>query len=265
MSLHRSFLSLFLLLSSVAVSCSISASDGTVHKLMTYNVRNGIGIDDSVSVRRVADAIVRQAPEIVAVQELDSVTGRSQGRYVLGDIGKMTGMYPCYSPAIDYDGGRYGIGVLCRTEPLSVHRYSLPGEEEARAMIVVEMTDYMFACTHMSLTDADRMRSLDIIRSVASESYSATHKPFFIAGDFNSHPDSEFIKALMVEFTPLTDTTVPTFPADIPDETLDYIILYAPSVTGPVKSGSSVVNEPSASDHRPVVTVVTLPDTSRRS
>lgn len=231
------------------------------HRLMTYNVRNGIGIDDSVSVGRVADAIVRQNPDIVAVQELDSVTGRSKGRYVLGDLAELTGMYPCFAPAIDYDGGRYGIGVLCRAEPLSVNRYPLPGEEEARALIVVEMPDFLFACTHLSLTEADRMRSLDIIRSVAS----GAEKPFFIAGDFNSHPDSEFIQALCADFTPLTDVTVPTFPADRPDETIDYIMLYSPSVTGKMTADSSVINEPSASDHRPVVAVVTLPDTSHKS
>ncbi len=251
----RLLLTLLLIVSSFAQALSASASDVRIHRLMTYNVRNGMGIDDSVSVRRVADVILRQTPEIVAVQELDSVTGRSKGQYVLGELAEMTGMYPCYAPAIDYDGGRYGIGVLCAVEPLSVRRYALPGEEEARAMIVVEMPDYMLGCTHLSLTEADRMRSLDIIRRVAAD----VEKPFFIAGDFNAHPDSEFIRAMLADFTPLTDLSVPTFPADKPEETIDYIMLYTPWLSDDVRAASMVIDEPSASDHRPVVTAVTLP------
>ena len=60
--------------------------------LMTYNVRNCIGMDGMVSVDRVAEVITRNSPEVIALQELDSVTGRSVGRYVLGEIAAMCGM-----------------------------------------------------------------------------------------------------------------------------------------------------------------------------
>lgn len=234
---------------------SAGASAASPVKLMSYNVRNGIGIDGTKSVDRIARVIKAQSPEIVAVQELDSVTGRSGGRYVLGELAAASGMKATYAPAIDYDGGKYGIGILSKEQPLRVSRHSLPGREEARALVVVELPDYIFACTHLSLTREDRLASVAIIRKMAAEA----GKPFFIAGDFNAHPDSEVIADFKKDFTILTDTTLRTFPADKPVETLDYIMMYNPGNAKVQTAGVAVVDEPAASDHRPVTVSVTLP------
>ena len=46
---------------------------------MSYNVRNARGLDNVTDYQRVADVINSVKPDILAVQELDSVTGRSKG------------------------------------------------------------------------------------------------------------------------------------------------------------------------------------------
>ena len=107
-------------------------------KVMTYNIKNGYGMDDVRDPARVGTVIDRQMPDVVAVQEVDSMTNRSGKRYVLGELGAATAMYPVYAPAIDYDGGKYGIGMLTREKPLSVTRLPLPGREEKRALIILE-------------------------------------------------------------------------------------------------------------------------------
>lgn len=81
---------------------------------MTYNIKNGYGMDDVRDPSRVASVIDRQGADIVAVQEVDSMTNRSGKRYVLGELAAQTAMYPVYAPAINYDGGKYGIGILTR-------------------------------------------------------------------------------------------------------------------------------------------------------
>lgn len=60
---------------------------------MTYNVRNGSGMDGVKDFARTAAVINREKPDVVAIQELDSVTGRSKGAYVLGELAKLTGMH----------------------------------------------------------------------------------------------------------------------------------------------------------------------------
>lgn len=85
----------------------------TTLKFMSYNIRNGRGIDNVQDLGRVAEIINRTAPDIVALQELDSVTGRMAGRFIPGELGEMTGMHARFCRAIDYDGGAYGVGC-CR-------------------------------------------------------------------------------------------------------------------------------------------------------
>ena len=56
----------------------------------------------------------------------------------------------------------------------------------------------------------------------------------------------------------MPNTGLLTFPADSPVETLDYILLYNPNKK-PVKvNTAAVVDEPVASDHRPIAVSVAV-------
>jgi len=231
-------------------------------RLMSYNIRNGRGMDGHRDLLRVAKVIRGYAPDVVAVQEVDSMTARSGSHDVLRELAMLTGMTPCYAPAIDFDGGKYGIGMLFKGEPRSVFRIPLPGREERRMLLAMEFDDYVFACTHLSLTEKDRLLSLPLLEEAAIR---IPDKPFFLAGDFNAEPADSFLQALTDRFTILTDTTVRTYPADVPDRTIDYIVTAA-SQRGGVKETSLVVLttgddeivtegqqlEAVASDHRPI-------------
>lgn len=72
---------------------------------------------------RIAEVINREHPDVVALQEVDSVTQRIGGCDLLGELGKLTGMQQVYAPAISFDGGKYGIGLLCRKKPLASEGY----------------------------------------------------------------------------------------------------------------------------------------------
>ena len=215
---------------------------------MTYNVRNGSGMDGVKDFARTAAVINREKPDVVAVQELDSVTGRSKGAYVLDELAKLTGMHATYAPAIDYDGGKYGIGILSKKQPLRVYRYALPGREEARALLVVEFKKYVYACMHLSLTEEDRIASLPIIR----EATSGFDKPVFIAGDWNDTPDSPFIQELQKDFCILSTTDKPTCPADEPKACIDYIAVKKDCKPKNFAFFSYVTPASVESDHRPV-------------
>ncbi len=124
-------------------------------KVMTYNIKNGFGMDDVRDPARIGTVIDKHMPDIVAVQEVDSMTNRSGKRYVLGELAAQTAMYPVYSPAIDYDGGKYGIGMLTKKKPMNIKRIALPGREEKRALLILEFEDYAVGCTHLSLTELE--------------------------------------------------------------------------------------------------------------
>ncbi len=59
-------------------------------KVMTYNVRHCAGMDLVLDYDRTAAVIIQQQPDVVALQELDSLTGRSEHRYQLGELARIT-------------------------------------------------------------------------------------------------------------------------------------------------------------------------------
>lgn len=218
-------------------------------KLMTYNIKNANGMDDVRSFERIANVINNASPDVVAVQEVDSMTHRSEKKYVLGEIAGRTQMYAYFAPAIDYDGGKYGIGILTKEIPVRFRAIPLPGREEARALICVEFADYIYCCVHLSLTEEDRMKSLELLKTFAGTS----KKPYFLAGDMNAQPESDFIKELQKDFQLLSDPAQQTFPAPKPIGTLDYIAVLKQNEKGVTIQSAQVLNEPLASDHRPVL------------
>ena len=85
--------------------------------ILSYNVHNCIGMDKEYNYRRIANVISQTSPDIVALQELDSVTVRNKGIHALGELEKLTGMHGTYAAAIPFQGGSYGIGILSREIP----------------------------------------------------------------------------------------------------------------------------------------------------
>ena len=220
-------------------------------QIMTYNVRHCAGMDMVLDYDRTAAVISMQQPDVVALQELDSMTGRSGQRYQLGELAIRTGYHPVFGSAIDYDGGKYGVGILTREHPLSTKRIPLPGEEP-RVLLVVEMKDYVLACTHLDLEEEQRLASVPLIVDEAQR----WQKPFILAGDLNDAPDSELLQEMTKYFTILSGDQ-PTFPADEPTECIDYVASFKawPAVT----LEHNVIEEPAASDHRPLVVRLRLP------
>lgn len=69
----------------------------------------------------------------------------------------------------------------------------------------------------------------------------------------NAEPESDFIKELQKDFQILSNPEKHTYPAPDPKETIDYIAASKQNATGFAVISARVVNEPMASDHRPIL------------
>lgn len=247
--MSKAFTTLFLLL---LTTISTEAQDTL--RIMSYNIRNCKGLDNIHGIKRTADVIRNSGADIIAIQEVDSITRRSKGVDIADTLAILCKMHAYYSTAIEYDGGKYGVAILSRKKAIATYRAVLPGREEKRTILIAEYPGLQFACTHLSLNEEDRIASLEIIDSIAMES----KKPFIIAGDMNDTPQSPFIKGLSRNWKIIAPNEEPTFPADKPSVTIDYIAAKKECGREIKAVDSRVIEEPTASDHRPIATTIII-------
>lgn len=244
------FLAFLILMQLSLFSQQYYPQEDNTTRIMSFNIRNAVGLDQVTDYKRIANIIEVISPDIVSLQELDSITTRSKGTYILKEVADITRMHYIYAPAISFQGGKYGIGLLAKQRPRATSFIPLPGLEETRVLLMVEFEDYIVFNTHLSLTKEDRVKSISIINQQAR----LLKKPIVLTGDLNATPDSEEIKSLSPKWKFLNNPQTPTFPADKPKETIDYIAGYTANEEIYSVLQRHVLNEPVASDHRPLFT-----------
>jgi len=216
-------------------------------RILTYNVHLCVGVDEITDYQRVADIINRINPDVVALQELDSATLRSNGYITLNELSERTKMYSVYGPYFEYDGGKYGIGILSKEKPVNWKSIPIPGRIENR-LLIVELKDYIICCTHFSGSNDAKLKSVDILNGLFKESL----KPVFFAGDLNATPESDVIKNIESRWIMLNDPLVLTAPSYNPQKCIDYVFALKDDNHSFELTNNIVENEPITSDHYPV-------------
>ncbi len=214
-------------------------------RIMSYNIRIGIGMDNKTDLKRIADVINRVQPDFVGLQEVDSVAERSGWVNQYLELARLTNMYPVFAPATERSKGLYGIAALVRNKPVSYGYVALPGKEEPRVFLYLEYPKYTLCNTHFSLDANSRMESIEVINKTLYNN----SKPIIITGDFNMEPlSSEFLK-MNSSWQLLSSPLLKTYPSDHPSKRLDYIF-------GDKKHEYKVVNDKVidvlSSDHLPI-------------
>ena len=81
-------------------------------RIMSYNIRHGWGLDNKIDIDRIGKLINDVQPEVIGLQEVDSVVNRSGNIDILQLLSEQTGMHATFGYSILHDGGKYGNGVL---------------------------------------------------------------------------------------------------------------------------------------------------------
>ena len=124
------------------------------------------------------------------------------------------------------------------------------------AKLIVELEDYYYCCTHLSLHEEDRVKSISIIVNELSQ----LDKPAIIAGDFNALPNSMPMQFLARQFHVFPKSGASfTFPANNPKREIDYIALYSGGGATANVLYHEVLSAPVESDHAPIVARVEIP------
>ena len=228
------------------VAVALGSASAQKVRVMSYNVKNGMGVDGITSIDRCSDVIRKVNPDVVAIQEVDSVNRRNN-YYVLGRMAEQTGYHAYYGPTIKYRGGKYGIGVLSKQPALSTKFYPMPHHREDRGVLVVEFKKYYLVCTHLSGVPKKQGKGVQV--DVIREAVSGLKKPVFIAGDMNARPGTPVMNAFKEFATVLSNENKKTAPSYDPRGCIDYVL----GTNGSFKVlGEEVIYGCFASDHLPL-------------
>ena len=215
------------------------------------------------SICRAIAGVIRSAePDLVALQEVDQDTHRTGGVDQPAELARRTGLHVAFGSNLSYEGGGYGNAVLSRL-PIKRHRnHAIPsfddGEQRGVLEAEVELPGgqrLVLLATHLDHRgdDHERVASAEFIARLA-----AAHPqlPLLLAGDLNDTPGSTTMRVIEQTWSLPPGEPLATIPSARPLRQIDYV-LFRPA--GRWKAVElRVLDEPVASDHRPLLAVLEL-------
>lgn len=229
-------------------------------RVMSYNIHHGRGTDDKVDLDRIANLINDWNPDLVALQEVDNATSRSNFMNQTDTLAFKTEMFSIFGKNIDVFGGEYGNAVLSRYPIIHSENRKLPkvGNSEQRGLLAVwiQLKDKddltVFISTHFDHREknAERLKSVEKIKFWIDRGDFGSDLIF--AGDLNDTPSSKIILTMntFCDGTNQSDK-YKTYPAENPDRQLDYI--YTCNKGEYIIDSYHVINASIFSDHLPLI------------
>lgn len=233
-------------------------------RILSYNIHHGRGMDDRVDLQRIADLINKHQPDLVALQEVDKGTTRTDGRDLARELAALCGMDFVFGQNIPYQGGGYGNAILSRfpIQTATSRHYRMLRDGEQRGLLQTEITvggqTIRFACTHLDYRpeNAERLSNVAEIQSLLGGK-----TPVILAGDFNDHPGQPVHQAMMEQFDDAWELGGVgegfTYSSTRPKSRIDYVY-FAPKGRWIVTRAE--VLESTASDHLPLLVEAVFTD-----
>ena len=225
-------------------------------RLMTWNIHGALGRNPRFNLARVVDYVQRHAPDIVALQEIDSRRARAAGMAnPFETLREALGTHGCHAHAVSTADGDYGQALISRW-PLvasSVHDLSYPEREPRRAIsadIVTPGGPLHVIATHLGLSLRERRSQARILLDLLG----SLDRPAVVLGDFNDWLWAGSVRRMLERVLPQCSHQR-TFPAWLPVLQLDRI--HASSALTLLASRT----DPAArllSDHLPVIAEVRI-------
>ncbi|MDH7482048.1 MAG: endonuclease/exonuclease/phosphatase family protein [Armatimonadota bacterium] len=227
-------------------------------RIVTYNIKAGLGMDGIRSIRRIGDVLAHLRADVICLQEVDQHIARSWLANQPKLLGIRLDMHPVFQRNLRLDSGWYGNCILVKPPVIHCRFHQLPGGGEPRGLLEVttslDGSEVTIFCTHLSTEEPVRveqaLKAAEITRSV--------HRPKILCGDMNDVRGSKTLANL------LSDPV-------LRDVALEFEQDHAATLIGPIPSRidfiladlrfkveSYFVVDSNASDHRPVVADLTL-------
>jgi endonuclease/exonuclease/phosphatase family metal-dependent hydrolase len=164
----------------------VQASGSRVVRLMSYNVHQGFSANGTLNVQRIADNIRFVSPDILGLEESDTVRITSGGVDLVHYLASTLGYHAAYGPPTSAQ--TYGVSILTRF-PIKDWTYTLlpsPGDNRVvvHATLAVGGVDVQVFAVHLGLNGTERDAQVAEVLRIAALSPG----PRILLGDFNTCP-----------------------------------------------------------------------------
>ena len=220
-------------------------------RIITYNTRGSLGMDDVRSTQRIAETVRPYSADVICFQEIyERIPPPLEDQPAR--LASMLNRRFTFQRCLDFAFGGYGNGIAT-TAAGEVFRHILPSGKEQRGALEIRLrhvgglASLTVFCTHWGLVDSERMLQAEALANLVL----AAPRPIVVAGDLNETPAGQAVVDLLSR-TGLIDSGAPfyrpTFISNNPTVQIDYI-LHSPDL----RVASFEVIRSEASDHLPVV------------
>ncbi|NNE69436.1 MAG: hypothetical protein HKN29_03620 [Rhodothermales bacterium] len=251
-------------------------------RILAYNIHHGEGMDGVTDLDRIAALIREVDPDLVALQEVDSVVARTGGVDQAKVLGELTGLAPVFGRFMPYQGGAYGMALLSALPLAHSANLRLPDGDEPRTAVSAQVLTpggrlLRFTGIHFYRTEEERVAQASRLEELLTADPSAAARagagagagagingfnpidpiPEILAGDFNSEPGGAVMTFLGERWTvlPKGDDRF-TFSSFDPVKEIDFVLIRPEGAFEVLRH--SLLDEPVMSDHRPLVADLVL-------
>ncbi|MEN8735682.1 MAG: exo-alpha-sialidase [Akkermansiaceae bacterium] len=239
-----------------AIVCSLgflASLQAAPLKVVSYNIKHGLGMDGKLDLERVAAVIAKEDPDLVALQEVDQNCSRSGKIDQAAELGRLLKMHHRFGKFMTFQGGEYGMAVLSRFPIEKTIRHQLPSGAEPRCALEIIVypdgwqTPLSLIGIHHDWTEAE-LRVPQV--KTLLENLQETKHPVILAGDFNAERDDDSLALLAAQNWKMLRTHItPTWPSAEPKVEIDFF--FARDI-GEISFQEKVIDEKGVSDHLPI-------------
>jgi endonuclease/exonuclease/phosphatase family metal-dependent hydrolase len=237
-------------------------------RILTYNVHRCVGVDRRMDVARVAQVIAAEAPDIVALQEIDVGRARTGGVDQAHVLAKRLGMASRFHAALKVEEEQYGDAILTALPERLIKAGPLPGypriprlEPRGALWVAIDVgrgRELQVINTHLGLVPREQQIQARALTGGDWLAAAEKRDPLILIGDFNATPRTLAYRTITASLNnayalrPAGGPRVATFPAPLPMLRIDHVFV-SPSVkVRSLRVGSSPTAR-TASDHLPLI------------
>lgn len=243
-------------------SLSFLNVQGQKLRIMSYNIHHGADRAENNTVDSMGYFIKETRPDIVGLQEVDSVCDRSGRQDQMKRLAEITDMHYAFVRHFPYQEGAYGLGILSKYPILNVEKRRLKllkkgpnGNSISMLLATVHLPggkNILFTTVHYSASDKETRLSQvrETIQYLSENSLQV-----IFTGDLNATPEVEEMQLLQQYLQPTDISGIFTFPETNPIKKIDYILISPEALHRVKKISAPHVHY---SDHLPLIADIIL-------